>query len=127
MSYLVRRALVFITVVLVPAWIAPGCSAPTSGEPAVIGIQITPGFITVENRTGRPLVGMDVTIIVPPVQYIARVPRMEASDMRVLSLGDFKGRDAGTINPNARRPREVVVTASDPDGMKYEVTVPWTQ
>lgn len=127
MSYVVRRALVFIIVVLVPAWIVPGCSATTSEEPTVIGIQITPGFITIENRTGRPLVGMDITIRVPPVQYIARVPRMEPSDMRVLSLGDFKSRDAGTINPNIRRPREVVVTASDPDGKKYEVTVPWKQ
>jgi len=127
MSYAVRRALVFIAVVLVPSWIVPGCSGATSEESAVIGIQITPGFITVENRAGRPLVNMGVTIRVPPVQYIANVGRMEAGDMRVLSLGDFKSRDAGRVNPNLRRPREVVVTASDPDGKKYEATVPWKQ
>ena len=128
MSHPVRRALVPITVVLVLGWIVSGCSGKSSEDSgATIGVQILSGLITLENRAGHPLLDMNVAIKAGPLVYTAMIRRMEAGDKRDLSLSDFVGRDAGRINLNLVRPQEVVVTASDLDGKKYEVTRPWKQ
>lgn len=137
MSSPVRRAVAPMTVVLVLLWIVSGCSRTASEEAgpvgtsgqasSAIGVQITPPFITVENRAEHPLVDMSVTIM--PVRrsapYTVKIPRMETGDKRGLSLGDFKEPNGAPINLNLVSPKEVVVTASDFDGKKYEVRQPW--
>ena len=130
MSYRIRRALVPIAVVLVVGWIVSGCSgASSSGQAgsAAIGVQITSGFITVENRTERPLVGANITIRAGTLQYTAQLPQLAPGDKRDLSLGNFRAPDASPINVNLRRPTEILVTASDVDGKKYELRMPWKQ
>lgn len=141
MAYTVRRALVLFPVVVVLGCIAPGCSGAssegggavgTSGpvETAAIAVQITSPFLTVEveNRTGRPLVDMRVTLKAGVLMYVAAVPRLETSEKRVLSPSEFRGsRDGAVFNPSVVRPREILVAASDLDGKMYEVTVPWKQ
>ncbi len=134
MSYGIRRSLVAITVVLVVGWLVSGCSgAPSDSGSAVgtsgqaIGVQITSGFITIENRTEHPLVDARIAIRAGSLFYTSQLPRLAPGDKRDLSLGDFRAPDASPINVNLRRPNEIVVTASDVDGKKYEVKVPWKQ
>ena len=39
---------------------------------------------------------------------------------------EFRGsRDSAVFNPNVVSPSEIVITASDLDGKKYEVKAPW--
>ena len=141
MAYTVRRALVLFPVVLVLDCIALGCSGSssegggavsTSGqiEPSAIAVQITSPFLTVEveNRAGRPLIDMRVSLKAGALMYAATVPRLETSEKRVLSPSEFRGtRDGAVFNPSVVRPREILIVASDLDGKKYEVTVPWKQ
>ena len=97
----------------------------TSGS-AAIGVETSPLFITVENRTAEPLIDVQVTIrrgrIAP---YTTTLPRLGPSEKRDLSLGNFRSRDGAVLNVRMQRPTEVVVTAADPTGQKYDVTVPW--
>ena len=139
MAYTVRRALILCPVVVVLGCIAPGCSgassegggtAGTSGqaETAAIAVEVTSPFLTVvvENRAGRPLVDVRVTLKAGRLMYAAAVPRLETSEKRVLSPGEFRGSgDGAAFNPNVVRPREILIAASDLDGKKYEVTAPW--
>ena len=139
MSYAVRRTLVPLTLVLVFAWILSGCSSTssqtvgavgTSGQSssAVIGLDMSPGgfSITVENRSGHPLV--DIQVAINPVArlapYTTRIPRLETEGKHDFLLGEFREHGA-PLNLNLVRPKEVVVTASDFDGKKYEVSIPW--
>ena len=141
MSYAIRRALVPITIVFALVSITSACSpgsqqgeAGTTGQAdSAIGLDMTSGggTITVENRVGHQLVKVEVAIIVnqsaPPAlrgPYIAKVPRMETGGTRVFSLGEFEAHGA-RVNLNVVRPREVAVTATDFDGKKYEVRLPW--
>ena len=132
MSYPIRRAFVLTTVVLVLGCIVSACSG-TSGqaESAAIGVKVvTSPFVTVEveNRAGRPLLEMDVTLKTGSLLYAFRIPRLETNGKRAVLLSDFRGtRDGGVINPNLVRLTEVVVTARDLDGKKYEVSAPWKQ
>ena len=143
MSYASRRALFPITLAFALASFVSACSpgsqqagvAGTSGQAdSAIGLDMTSGgfTITVENRTVHELVKVEVAINiansgVPPAlrgPYIAKVSRIETGSKRVLSLGEFAARGAA-INLNVVRPKEVVVTASDFDGKKYEASLPW--
>jgi len=142
MSYVRRRALVPITLVFALASFVSACSpgsqqagvSGTSGQAdSAIGLDMTSGggTITVENRSGHQLVKVDVAINVnqsaPPAlrgPYIAKVSRLETGGNRVFSLGEFAAHGA-RINLNVVRPKEVVVTASDFDGKKYEASLPW--
>ena len=55
----------------------------------------------------------------------AKVSRLATGGKRVLSLGEFATPRGARVNLNVVRPREVVVTASDIDGKKYEASLPW--
>lgn len=138
MSYASRRALVPITLVFVFASIVSGCSRTskdagavgTSGQlgAAAIGLDMSPGgfLITVENKSGHPLTNMEVAInpAARSAPYVAQVARLETGSKRDFSLGEFREHGA-RMNLNVVRPKEIVVTANDLDGKKYEVRMPW--
>ncbi len=138
MSYASRRALVPITLVFALALFVSACSPGSQEARAVgdseIGLDMTSGgfTITVENRAGHQLIQVEVAINVnpsaPPLlrgPYIAKVSRLATGGKRVLSLGEFATPRGARVNLNVVRPREVVVTASDIDGKKYEASLPW--
>lgn len=138
MNEAIRRALVPITLVFVLASIVSGCSRTSKGAGAVgtsgqlgaaaIGLDMSPGgfIITVENKAGHPLVDMEVAInpVTRSAPYTVKVPRLETGSKRNFSFGEFTEHGA-RINLNVVRPKEVVVTASDLGGKKYEVSLPW--
>jgi hypothetical protein len=140
MAYTVRRALVFFSAVSVLSYLASGCSSASSevggvtgtsgqGGSAAIGVQLTSPLLTVvvENRAGRPLVDVSVSIRAGTLAYSTTVPRIEPNDKRALNPNEFRAQGGGMFNPSAVRAKEIVVAAKDLDGKTYEVTTPWKQ
>ena len=137
MSDKVRRALVPITVVLVVGWFVSGCSgasseggaAGTSGEDgsSAVGVEISSGYVTVENRSQKPLVDTKIAIRSGSLRYAPKfqLPRLAPGEKRQVSLGDFQLPDGSKLYVNVRRPNEIFITAVDVDGKKYEQNLPW--
>ncbi|MBI2827676.1 MAG: hypothetical protein HYX77_00205 [Acidobacteria bacterium] len=108
---------------------AAACSSgnPEAGSAdAPIGIQILQTYVTVENRTGAPLVGGEIDIIpagvLPP--FKAALPRLEAGAKRDIPFNTFRG--GGTsFNRTIARAKSVKVTAKDQFDKVYEHEVPF--
>jgi hypothetical protein len=138
MSHNWRRAL-FTLVALAVGWLAMGCSDARTGQregatgttgqvPAAIAVETSSLFVTVENRANAPL--LDVTVALKPASgtlFSTSISRLEGGEKRDLSLSDFRSPDGTTFNLRMMRPRQVLVTASDLVGKKYDMTVPWKQ
>lgn len=137
MSYRTRRVCVSVTLVVAFAWIVSGCSG--SGESGAvgtagrdgrvaIGMEIASGFVTVQNQAGRPLV--DLKIAIKPARsapYTVNIPRIDSGGKQDVSLGNFTEPNGARINLRVVHPQEIVATATDSDGKKYEVTMPWKE
>ena len=134
-----RRRRPLITVVaLVAGWLATACSGTTSGQresgsvgssgtsSAAIAIQTTPSFVTIENRAGLPLVDVRIALkSVSGMSFSTSISRLETGAKRDLSLGDLRSNDGTSYSPRLQRPKEILVTATDLVGKKYDLTVPW--
>ena len=136
MTYAPRSALAAVGGILVLGWMVSACSGPagetgavgTSGEGGTaIAIQSSSLYVTVENRAGVPL--LDLRVAINPVggatTFTKMIGRLEAGEKRDLALGEFSGRDGTPFSLRVVRPKNVVVTAADFVGKKYEVTAPW--
>ena len=126
----VRVSTLRVTLPLLAVCAAAACSG---GDPAAGGsvdapfaIEISQTYITVENRTGGPLVGGQVEIIVagilPP--FTSKLPRLEAGGETTIMLNAFRG-SGGPFNRNIARGRSVKVTATNQLGEVYEHEVPF--
>jgi hypothetical protein len=138
MSHQWRRA-VFTLVALAVGWLAMGCADARTGQgqgavgtagqlPAAIAVETSSLFVTVENRANAPL--LDVTVALKPASgtlFSTSISRLEGSEKRDLSLSEFRSSDGTSFNLRLMRPRQVVVTASDLVGKKYEMTASWKQ
>lgn len=106
-----------------------GCGGGSSdtGEPALVEIQNSSIFITVENRAGQPLTEMKVSVV--PVGgvtlFTASLARLESGEKRDLSLSQFYGRDGTPLDLRVVRPKAVRVSAKKVDGTPVEVEKPW--
>jgi hypothetical protein len=142
MTYLLRRGFVAIVGVLVYGCVASACSsgpsagapgaAGTSGgsEPAFIHLEITPALsVAIQNRAALPLLNVNVAIkpVTGAALYTTTLPRLEPSEARNLAFGQFRRPDGTPLSTvlGFVRPKEITVTAVDPDGKKHEMTVPW--
>jgi hypothetical protein len=92
---------------------------------APIGIETGQMFVTLENRTGGPLVDLLITIQTASAPFTSRVWRLEAAEKRDVSFGNFSSRDGTTFNLRLARPKLVRVTANDLTQKKYESQVAW--
>ena len=94
---------------------------------APFAIEVAQTYVTVENRTGGPLVGGQMEIIpggvLPP--FKAALPRLENGARREFPLNRFIGND-GTPFGRAIRARRVKVTAKDPLGKEFVYEVPFS-
>ena len=131
MSYTFRRVFSVCSVLgaLAPGVGLSGCSQGSGSQagPAFINLQTGSLYLSVENRAGRPL--LDVRIAFKPVgaapEFTKTIYRLEGSEKRDLSLGEFSENDGTTFNLRFVRPKEVDVTATDQLGTKYHMTTPW--
>jgi hypothetical protein len=103
-----------------------GAVGSTGTAAAAIGINTTASYVTLENRAGLPLLDLNVTVkATNGISFSKSISRLEASAKQDLSLTEFRGNDGTTFSPMFHKPKEVVVTATDLVGKKYDVTVPW--
>ncbi len=132
-----RRPLVVVAA-LVVGCLAAACSVTNSAQresgsvgssgaaPAAIAVETTPSFLTIENRAGLPLLDIKIDLqSASGMSFSTSVPRLETGAKRDLPLGDLRGRDGTSFSPRWQRAKQVVVTATDLVGKKYELTTPW--
>ena len=97
------------------------------GAAAPVAITVSQTYITVENRTGAPLVGGDLEItqigVRPP--YRTALPRLETGARRDIMLNTFRATGGTPFNRGVARSRSVKVVAKDLTGKVYENEVPF--
>jgi hypothetical protein len=93
---------------------------------APFAITIAQTYLTLENRTGGPVVGGQMEIIPGGVlpSFKATLPRLENGSSRDFRFSQFVGND-GTPFGRAIRARRVKVTAKDPLGKEFVHEVPF--
>jgi hypothetical protein len=109
---------------------APACSRDPEAAQAeantLIGVETSSLVLTIENKTGGPLIDLTVGIVAAGGNvFTALVSRLETSTKRELSLSEFSSRDGTTFSLRLARPRSVRVQAKDLTGKAYSVEVPW--
>ena len=133
MAWVARRVLVPLVSASVLGAILTACSSSANGaigtsgqaDAFVIVDTSSPPIITVENRTGQPLLDVTLTIKSGMLAFTGSVSRLEANEKRPMKHGDLTSRDGTSFNLRVARPRDVAVTARNLDGKKFETTVPW--
>ena len=103
-----------------------GAVGSAGDSTTAIAVETSSLFVTVENRAGQPL--LDIKVALKPASgtlFTAFLSRLEAGAKRDMSLADFRSNDQTTFSLRLQRPKQVIVTATDLVGKKYEVTVPW--
>ena len=92
---------------------------------ASIGIETGQLFVTVENRSGGPLIDLTVTVQTPSAPYTYMISRIEAGQKRDVAVNSFSSRDGTGLNLRLIRPRSVKATAKDLTNTPYEAQVTW--
>ena len=123
----VRISTLRVTLTLLAVCAVTACSG--GGVQSVDGpffIEISQTYVTVENRTGSPIVEGEVSIvpvgILPP--FTARLPRREPAGVAAILLTTCRG-SGGPFNRNIANARTVMVTATSQQGEVYEHEAPW--
>jgi hypothetical protein len=128
----------FVPIVLslsIAAATGAACSSGENAEAGAVGTTATGGlavtfsqtYLTVENRTGVPIVEGELQImprgVMPP--FRASLPRIEGSGRRDLSYNQFRSKDGTPFRRGATRARTVRIIATDLAGKKLEQEVPF--
>jgi hypothetical protein len=102
-------------------------SDPSAQDQAAIGVETSQFSVAVENKTGMPLVDVEVTIL--PVggatQFTKIAGRLENAEKRDFALGSFYGRDGTIFSLRVVRPKTVRVKGKDLNNKAVQVDVPW--
>lgn len=92
-----------------------------------MAITVSQTYITVENRTGAPLVGGNMEIIAggafPP--FRTALPFLEVGRKRDFTLKIFRSNAGTPFSRTITRARRVKVAAKDRTGKVYENEVPF--
>ena len=116
-----------VTLALLAVCAVAACSGGAAqAEDGPFFIEISQTYVTVENRTGSPIVEGEVSIvpvgILPP--FTARLPRLDVGGETTLLLNTFRG-SGGPFNRNIANARTVMVTATSQQGEVYEHEAPF--
>jgi hypothetical protein len=131
------RRIVVGTVVLITALGGSACARSGSGEAAAVGtsgegtafmtVELSSIAMEIENRAAQPL--LDIRLAIKPVggatEFTLLVNRLEAGEKRILSLGDFRGRDGTPFSLRVVRPKQVDISAVSLTNQKFAMTLPW--
>jgi hypothetical protein len=117
----------FLALFTVAGCSGSGGAVATTGSNAAVGIEVAQTFVTLENRTGSPLVEGQMEIrpvgVLPP--FKALLPRIETGAKREIPFNAFRGNDGSPFSRQIARARSVKVTAKDVTGKVYENEVPF--
>ena len=104
-----------------------GAAGTAGSADAPIAITISNTYVTVENRTGAPLLTGEMLIdqigVRPP--FRAALPRLENGSTRDFTLNTFRAADGTLFNRTIARARSLKITARDASGKTYEQEVPF--
>jgi len=92
---------------------------------ASIGIETSQLFVTVENRSGGPLIDLSITVQTPSAPYSYLISRLEAGQKRDVAVSSFSSRDGTGLNLRMVTPRSVKATAKDLTNKSYDSQAPW--
>jgi hypothetical protein len=125
-------AALFLTLAALP--LAACSSSGDSAEAGAVGtsnandplvVTFSQTFLTIENRSGVPIVDGELQIVprgvMPPFRN--RLPRIEGSQKRELPFNQFYSRDGTPFRRGVTRTRSVRITATDITGKKIEQEV----
>jgi len=126
-----HRGSPWLAVALAGAALASATCSSSGGsgaaENALIGVQTSPLWITVENKAGMALT--DIVIEVIPVgsqvAYSTRHWRLESGEKRDFASNSLRARDNTPFNIRVSRPKAVKVSGKDVAGKVVQVEVPW--
>lgn len=125
-SLRIRAAVFLIGGALVVALAGCGGGA-VQAEDAPIRVDVSPMYISVENRAGLAL--RDVQVKIVPyggaTEFCVTVYRMANAEKKDFMLGDFRGKDGTPFNARVVKVKAVQVSGKDIDGNLVEVEVPW--
>lgn len=116
-----------IALALLAVCAAAACSGGgVQAEDGPFFIEVSQTYVTVENRSGSPIVEGEVSIvpvgILPP--FTARLPRLEVGGETTILLNTFRG-SGGPFNRNIADARSVMITATSQQGEVYEHEAPF--
>ena len=131
-----RRALVPLSIASLAILVLTACASPsetkavaTSGQTIDIVVENTGSAVRVENRAGRPLT--DVRVTIQPIgnkpPFSESLRQLDTAERRTIALAQFKNSEGTALNPMFVLPKQVTVTAKDALGNPHEVTVRWKQ
>ena len=92
---------------------------------APIGIETSQLFVTVENKSGGPLMDLRIAVQTPGAPYTYLVTRLEHGQKKEVPLNAFSSRDGTSLSLRMVRPRSVRVEGTDMMNKKHEAQVPW--
>jgi hypothetical protein len=134
MAWVSRRLFVPLISVFVLGILATACSSGTatgavgtSGQSdAFLAIDTTSGpFVVVENLTSQPLIDISISLKAGILTFSDTIGRLEAKEKRQVRHGDFTSRDGTSFSLRIATPRDVMITAKNPDGKQLETTTRW--
>jgi hypothetical protein len=116
------------------AWLLAACSnaavskavGTTDGKSAIV-VGRSESAVSVENRVGRPLLNIRVTVetVGTGTPFILVLPTMDTGEKRALRFEELRNEDGALLDPVSVHPRQVKVTARDTLANSYDVTIPW--
>jgi hypothetical protein len=99
----------------------------TTAASSALSITFSQTYVTLENRTGVPIVDAEVVIVprgvMPP--FRTRLPRIEGSQKRDVVFNQFISRDGTPFRRGITRTRALRITATDVTGKKVVQEVPF--
>jgi hypothetical protein len=130
-----RGFLPFAVVLSVATLSASACTSGESAEAGAVGttasdplvVTFSQTFLTVENRSGVPIVEGEMQIVprgvMPP--FRTRLSRIEGTGRVELPYSQFYSRDGTPFRRGITRTRNVRLTATDVAGKKFDMEVPF--
>jgi hypothetical protein len=100
----------------------------TDGKSAII-VGRSGSAVSVENRVGRPLLNIRVTVetVETGTPFVLVLPTMDNGEHRDLRFEELRNEDGALLDPVSVHPKQVKVTARDTLANPYNVTIPWDQ
>jgi hypothetical protein len=98
----------------------------TDGKSAIV-LGRSESAVSVENRVGRPLLNVRVTVETGEtgIPFVLVLPTMDTGERRDLRFEELRSEDGALFDPVSVHPRQVKVTARDTLANSYDVTIPW--
>lgn len=120
-----RATLIFLLICTAAA--CTGAGGATTDANAPFGIEVSQTYITLENRTGAPIVEGELAIVplgvLPP--FRAALSRIETGARRDYPFSSFRGNDGSPFSRGIARARTVRITAKDVAGREYQQEAPF--